>query len=499
MRFVVWVLLVAAMPLVAEPATVRVRLGPANGAGIVELPLERYVAAVLAGESGAFQSEEALKAMAVAVRTYAVRMRARHAKEGFDLCDTTHCQRLDLHAVTPRLNNAAAETAGELLWYQGKPAFTPYTKDCGGTAEDAATVWPDLAEPYLRSHPDPYCVRPAASPWQWTAEPPQIQQALRQAALRGPQELNRIAIATRTASGRAATLALLGGTESIRISAGSFRFAVGRELGWNTIRSDSYEVNVANGHLVFEGKGEGHGVGLCQRGAEQMGREGNSFREILAFYYPGTVPGLTGQGLTWQSLRGDSMSLLTTRPDQDRIALSTAERVGRALSGRVKWPLPTGIAIRVYPDLDTFRNATGEPGWVAGLTDGRRIDLQPVALLQRRNALESTLSHELTHVLVESQAAPGLPVWFREGLVGFLDGRAGAGRAVTAGTRPPADADLRQTADAEKARRAYATAQVVVTGLVQAYGETTVLAWVRTGLPRDVMKASASQAAPHSK
>ena len=80
-----------------------------------ELPLERYVAAVLAGESSVFQSPEALKAMAVAARTYAVRLRGRHSAEGFDFCATTHCQRLDLDAVTPRLTGIAAQTAGELL------------------------------------------------------------------------------------------------------------------------------------------------------------------------------------------------------------------------------------------------------------------------------------------------------------------------------------------------------------------------------------------------
>ncbi len=102
-KVALWTLLIV-MPLAAAPATVKVR----NGGEIVEISMERYVAAVLAGESSVFQSDEALKAMAVAARTYAVRMRGRHGVEGFDLCDTTHCQRLDLKSVTSRLENAAA-------------------------------------------------------------------------------------------------------------------------------------------------------------------------------------------------------------------------------------------------------------------------------------------------------------------------------------------------------------------------------------------------------
>jgi stage II sporulation protein D len=491
-------LLLGTRQLAAAPPTVKVRLGPSNGTGIVDMPLERYVAAALAGESGGFQSDEALKAMAVAARTYAVRMRGRHGAEGFDLCDTTHCQRLDVGAVTPRLEKAAVETAGELLWYQGKPAFTPYTKDCGGTSEDAAVVWPDLAEPYLRSHTDPFCMRLGASAWHWATEPRQIEQALRQSQLRGPQVLARIAIATRTPSGRASTLTLSGPAESVRISASSFRFALGRELGWNTVRSDRYEVSASAGHLIFDGMGDGHGVGLCQRGAEQMGLDKQTYRQILAFYYPGTTLGLTGQGLSWQTLGGDALSMQSTNPDQDRAVLATADRLVRTLSARVKWPTPTGIVIRVYPDLDTFRNATGEPGWVAAHTDGRRIDLQPVALLRSRNALDSTLSHELLHVLIElraSRSASNLPEWFREGLVGYLEGQAKAGKS----SERPSDADLRQTTDQDKARRAYAQAAAAVAGLVQTYGESAVLDWAGRGLPREVTNASASHETPKSR
>ena len=102
---------------------------------------------------------------------------------------------------------------------------------------------------------------------------------------------------------------------------------------------------------------------LCQRGAEQMGLSGRPYREILAFYYPGTVPGFTGRGLSWQRLQGDSITLLSTQPAQERVVLAAAERIARRLSQRTKWPLPLNTEIRVYPDLDTFRDATGEPGW----------------------------------------------------------------------------------------------------------------------------------------
>jgi stage II sporulation protein D len=293
-------------------------------------------------------------------------------------------------------------------------------------------------------------------------------------------------------------LTLAGESGSARISADSFRFAVGRELGWNTLRSDRYRVQSSKGRIAFEGSGSGHGVGLCQIGAEQMGSEGRSYRDILAFYYPGTVVGLTGRGLSWQRLSGDSLAMLTTQPEQDRTVLAAAERIERALAQRTHWPIPPNIELRVYPDLDTFRNATGEPGWVAAHTEGRRIDLQPGSVLRAKGALDSTLGHELAHAFVEAQTASApsraIPLWFQEGLAAFLQEGRGAGTA-----RIPSEADLRQTTDATRARLAYGQAQAEVGALVQHYGETAVLDWVKRGLPAEVANASASQAAPKSK
>jgi len=356
-------------------------------------------------------------------------------------------------------------------------------------------VWLDRAAPYLRSQADPYCLRAGSRPWQWSGDPARVAAALIRSGLRAPHSIERVEIAERTASGRARTLLLSGSGETVRISAGSFHAAVGRELGWNTVPSERYEVRSAGGRLVFQGSGSGHGVGLCQRGADQMGAEGRSYREILAFYYPGTATGATARGFSWQKLGGDSITLFTTERDRDGAVLALGERLLGALVRRTAWPAPAGIEIRVYPTVDAFRNATGEPGWVAAHTDGRRIHLQPAGVLRAHDALERVLRHELIHVLMEAQATPGLPVWFREGLVGYLE-HAGA----SAGAADfPADSALRQTSDATEARRAYAEAVGAVSRLVERYGEDTVLGWVRRGLPPDVTKASTSHPATKSK
>lgn len=444
------------------------------------MPLEQYVAGVVAGEASTFRSDEGIKAMAVAARSYAMNLRGRHQSEGYDLCATTHCQRVDLNAVTERLATLAIQTAGEMLWYAGKPAFACYSRSCGGTTEDAQSVWPEMHAPFLRRHADPYCLRRGAGTWHWTAPAEEVAGALRISQLRVPSALRNIVIERRTASGRAQLLALLGDGEAVRVSASSFRFAIGRALGFNALRSDRWSVADSGGRFAFEGTGEGHGAGLCQLGADQMGVEGHGYREILAFYYPGAQLGLTGRGLEWRPMGGETVTLMTTQPDRDSAVLASAERQVKEIAERYSWTPPAGIELRIYPDVDTFRNSTGEPGWVAARTTGRRIHLQPANVLRTRGALDSTIHHELLHVFVEAQAAPGIPVWFREGLVGYLEhsGRGGAGDG--------SEADLRQTEDAAQARRAYAVARQRVTALVEREGMPTVLGWLKSGLPAGV-------------
>ena len=108
-----------------------VRIGAvASDGGVTELPLEVYVARVLAGEAEASASGGAQQALAIAARTYATVNAGRHAREGFDLCDTTHCQ--VWRAATASTRRAVLATAGLVLTYNGTPAEVFYSASCGG-------------------------------------------------------------------------------------------------------------------------------------------------------------------------------------------------------------------------------------------------------------------------------------------------------------------------------------------------------------------------------
>jgi stage II sporulation protein D len=377
--------------------------------------MEEYVATALAGECADLRSDEALKAMAVAIRTYAARFRHRHASEGFDLCDTTHCQRLRADAVNGRLLRAARDTAGELLWYEGAPAHTYYSQDCGGVTEAAAVVWPDEAHAYLTSVKDSFCTRQGRAGWQCAVSPAALRTALSKAGLSAPARIDDVTVSQRTDSGRASEIRLRGEGGEVRLAATSLRFAVGRALGWDSLRSTLFDVRREGAQFVFHGYGAGHGVGLCQKGAGVMGAEGRSYRDILAFYYPGTTVGQSAQSFAWRKLNGERVELWTTSPGRDQhlvpiadAALGQAEEI-TSMRARLR-PL-----VRVYPTVTAFRNATGETGQVAGDERGRVIRLQPDPALQ-------TVLHEMLHFVLEANTRPDVPRWFREGLAALLAG-----------------------------------------------------------------------------
>ncbi len=249
---------------------------PGNGR-VTTLPLEIYVARVLAGEAEPSAADAAFQALAVAVRTYAIFNLRRHAKDGFDLCDTTHCQ--VLRAATPATRRAALATAGQILTYHGKVAEIFYSASCGGRSEAASEVWPGMKLPYLRSLPDD--VHDGDDPWTLELTLGDIQRRLSRQGFSG--RLREVRITDRNASGRAARIELKGLTPDT-IRGDQFRLAIGPA----ELKSTAFAVKERGGLLTFVGRGYGHGVGLCTIGAGRRARRGESAAEILGHYYPGT-------------------------------------------------------------------------------------------------------------------------------------------------------------------------------------------------------------------
>lgn len=466
----------------------------------VTMPLEDYAATVLMAESGDFKNAESQKAMAVVARTYAMRFIGQHAKEGFDFCDTTHCQVIGWKGTNSAVRAAVSATHGEVVKYEGKLAQTFYHQNCGGRTAASREAWPTVKEQYLTSHADPYCTANGGLHWESAIRIADLERALRTAGLATPADWKAIDVAARSESGRVQRLKLRGGAGSdATVSGSTFRFAVDRELGWNKIRSDLYDVQNEGEEIVFSGRGAGHGVGLCQAGAEEMAREGKSYREILSFYYPGTEIGAqTAVAAQWETRRSEHVELLSTQPDVDSTILPVAERILKEDELAIGWGANAGIQLRVFATMDAYRDTTGEPGWVAASTRGRTIRLQPLSELEKRAIVESTLRHEIFHVLVEEKATAGTPIWFREGLVLYLADSTGKTMGQLLLSDQQMEAALSLPRSQEDVRRAYAAAESRVTKLVRDYGKETVLSWLAGGIPRETRgNSSGNGAAPH--
>ncbi len=378
-------------------------------------------------------------------------------------------------------------TRGEILMFQNSAVSAFYHQNCGGILAASREVWPSVTEPYLSSHADPYCVTSSPLKWESSISIADLGAALRAAGLSAPAGWTAIEIVSRSESGRAQLLRLTGGTSSdAPISASSFRYAVDRALGWNKIRSDLYNLRNDGDHILFSGRGSGHGVGLCQAGAEEMARQGKDYRQILEFYFPGTHLSKTSAD-DWQKRASERFELVSTAPDEDSALLPIAEKILKENENAIGWRLSSRARLQIFPTLDRYRDTTGQPGWVAATTRGQTVRLQPLADLRKRSVLESTLRHEFFHLLIEPRARPNTPLWFREGLVLYLSEPNNRNSPSAALTDRQMEEVLRNPGTREKQEKAYAAARARVASLIQQNGKSAVLDWLSSGIPSEAL------------
>jgi stage II sporulation protein D len=470
-----------------EKLTLRnpLRISARNGELVlaVTLPVETYVERVVASESGAADSLESLKALAIVVRSFALHQQHGHAD--YDLCDSTHCQLLHWAGNSGRQNAAHAATlatSGETLWFHGQRAQAWFHQNCGGRTASPQEVWPSKTSatrsmPWLSSRADPWCTASGAREWSTDLSLADLTAALANAGLARPG-WKTLTVARRGESGRAVTLML----DTNRISAEDFRLAVGRAIGWNKILSTWFEVVPQADHFVFHGRGSGHGVGLCQAGAAAMGAAGRDSTQILAQYFPGAIAADEATGKQWQSFTSGWLVLETLDPT-DVVFLPQLKQALNDAQHRIGLNGPQQATVHAFSSTSTFRDATLAPGWVAAFTEGNWIATQPLKTLAARNLLLPTLRHEFLHTLIESQAMPTTPLWLREGLAEALDDN-----PIPAGSAPTLkleqlDHALTHARTEVESRAAHRAAKYYAWRILVRSGREQVLQWLHTGLP----------------
>jgi len=263
----------------------RVRLLVRNGQilAVAFVPIETYVAAVISRETPKLFHPEMLKAQAVASRTYAYGALKKPRDPAYDLVGSVEDQVFEgVDDVSSMFREATMETSGLVLMHQGEFTQTFYHSTCGGRTESAANAWGrDI--PYLRSQVCEDCSSSPAYRWHYRMTQAEGRRVARAMGILVGEKRLQISVANLNSSGRISRLRLTSSGVSRETQAAAFRNAVGyarmRSL-WATIEPDGDE-------WIIRGRGYGHGVGMCQYGANGMAKAGKGFREILLRYYPG--------------------------------------------------------------------------------------------------------------------------------------------------------------------------------------------------------------------
>jgi stage II sporulation protein D len=278
--------------LLVEESGNKVRVYRTDMDRVVLMDLEEYVAGVVLAEMPASFALEALKAQAVAARTYTL---VRSLSEGgggcqnapaaVDVCtDSTHCQAwrdprdFSEEALIPVLK-AVTDTAGEVITYRGTLVEAVYHSTCGGKTEASHSIWSGGPVPYLQARDCSFCKHSPSFRHEKVISQEEMIEAL------------DLEPAIPVAAGEAIPVELIETTEGGRV--GKIQI-IGVEFDGVDIRrrlqlpSTAFSWSFNDSGLVLEFRGHGHGVGLCQYGADGAARAGFNYREILEYYYPGT-------------------------------------------------------------------------------------------------------------------------------------------------------------------------------------------------------------------
>lgn len=245
------------------------------------IDLEEYLYGVLYHEVSHRWPMEVLKAQAIAARTYALHQKLVNKTRYFDLTSDIYSQVYGGRtSETWRTSRAVNLTEGQILTYNGKVFPSYYHAACGGRTSDASTIW-DIDIPVLRGRVCSFCKSSPHYEWKKELTMEYIQERIDEAGYK--IQLGSIEILCRDKSGRILDIALKGKNKDIELAGNKFRLLIGP----NTIRSANFEIQTKGKFLTFQGKGWGHGIGMCQWGAYGMARKAWKADQILEYYYPG--------------------------------------------------------------------------------------------------------------------------------------------------------------------------------------------------------------------
>jgi len=237
---------------------------------------ETYIAGVVRTEGGEKKNIEYFKTQAVIARTYMYRHYERHSSDGYNLCDNTHCQAYNGITSDSVIKSAALETKGMVILAPDSTLVnSAFHSNCGGETAASEDVWL-TDQSYLKSVRDPYCTTSRNASWQKVLSGEDWINYLVRSGYKGNKE----------------DPVLLNFSQQKRMKdliIGSYSIPLRQIREQLELRSSFFSVSAKGDSVILNGRGYGHGVGLCQEGAMVMATKGFDYRQIINFYYTGVV------------------------------------------------------------------------------------------------------------------------------------------------------------------------------------------------------------------
>lgn len=264
------------------------------------ITMEDYLRGVVPHEIGKLDASgiEALKAQSVAARTYAFKHFGSRSSLGFDMYADTRDQVYEGRDGEYALANQAVDaTTGVVMEYQGKLIEAYYHSTCAGHTESLQT-WDKPDMPYMRARSDldpsgqPYCAESKAMTWEVRFTESELASVIQRNAKEAKadrifafQAVEKIFVLDRLPGGRVGNLLVATDNGTLQVKGDRTRWLF--KQGGKILPSAWFHVHHENGVWIFQGKGLGHGIGMCQMGARGRSRAGQSYQDILWHYYNG--------------------------------------------------------------------------------------------------------------------------------------------------------------------------------------------------------------------
>lgn len=241
---------------------------------INNIDMDNYLRGVLPKEMSPSFPLESLKAQALCSRSFAINNYNKFIKKGYNLDDTTNSQVYrGVDVEDKRTDKAIEETKGEIVMYNGKVAETIFGASSGGFTASAKDVWgSDI--PYLVSVEDNF----STYNWEYKLTPQNFSKL-------GVKNIDNIIVTSKDNSNRVKEVKVLSSDGEKTLTGNKFRSLVGN----TSVKSTLFDIEKNGENILVKGKGYGHGVGMSQYGAVEMAKQGKVYRDIIGFYFPGTV------------------------------------------------------------------------------------------------------------------------------------------------------------------------------------------------------------------